>query len=113
MSDQKYEVSQFDWSNVLQTDPQNASAITPEQAAADWQACHDQEFPAVFEAEDRARAKAYANEHGLALTLEYIKRLERIAFAGIAVWIGSSHDPKQKELWAALKAVNLFEDEDL
>lgn len=89
------------------------STITPEQAANDWQASHDQDYPAVFEAADRARAKAYAHESGLTLTLEYIKRLERIAFAGIAVWIGSSSDLKQKELGAALKAVNLFEDEDL
>lgn len=95
------------------------STITPEQAADDWVAGYNQDFPAVFEAQDRARAKAYASEHGLALTLEYISRLERIALASVALlkfdmlylMRNPSEGEKQKELYEALRAVKLFEDE--
>lgn len=101
-----------------------ASSQTPatlSQMLQDWQAGHDQDFPAVFEAEERARAKQYANEHGLALTLEYISRLERIALASVAllkfdmVYLmrNPSEGEKQKELYEALRAVKLFEDEGL
>lgn len=95
--------------------------ISPEQAANDWQAGHDQDFPAVFEAEERARAKAYAHEHSLSLTLEYIARLERIALASVALlkfdmlylMRNPSEGEKQKELYEALRTVALFEDEGL
>lgn len=131
-------ISVFDWTNVYQDvndfhrriDALEAKvqalesqkpSITPEQVAADWQAGHDQDFPAVFEAEERARAKQYANEHGLALTLEYISRLERIALASVAllkfdmVYLmrNPSEGEKQKELYEALRTVKLFEDEGL
>lgn len=100
--------------------PIATTPITPEQRQMldDWQAGHDEDYPEVFSAEERARAKAYAHEHSLSLTLEYIARLERIALASMALlkfdmlylMRNPSEGEKQKELYEALRAVKLFED---
>lgn len=88
-------------------------AITPEQRQMldDWQCGHDEDYPEVFYREERERARANADRYGL--TAEYVRRLERIAHASLALLQGSEKDPKQKALWDALRAVNLFEDEGL
>lgn len=90
-------------------------AITPEQAANDWAAGYNQDFPAVFDAQDRARAKAYASEPGLALTLEYISRLEEIARASLVLlkhdmlYVDPVAEPKRSAVYNALRAVDLLD----
>lgn len=99
----------------MQVDPQTLPAITPEQAANDWAAGYNQDFPAVFGAEERARAIRYASDNGLALTVEYICRLEEVARASLVLlkhdmlYIDPAAEPKRSAVYNALKAVDLLD----